>query len=65
MADLLEDAHLVGHSFGGAAALAAAARRPDAVRPPKLIEPAARTVSPLCASQARGALHVLLPSKEN
>ncbi len=32
-------AHLVGHSFGGCVALAAAARRPDAVRSLTLIEP--------------------------
>ncbi len=38
--DLLGDgAHLVGHSFGGCVALAAAARRPDAVRSLTLIEP--------------------------
>jgi pimeloyl-ACP methyl ester carboxylesterase len=41
VADLLEDgAHLVGHSFGGCVALAAAARRPSAVRSLTLIEPA-------------------------
>lgn len=40
VADLLGDgAHLVGHSFGGCVALAAAARRPDAVRSLTLIEP--------------------------
>lgn len=39
-ADLLDDgAHLVGHSFGGCVALAAAARRPEAVRSLTLIEP--------------------------
>ena len=41
IADLLGDgAHLVGHSWGGAEALLAAARRPDAVRSLTLIEPA-------------------------
>ncbi|GLS98910.1 putative hydrolase, alpha/beta fold LipV [Sphingobium jiangsuense] len=41
VADLLEDgAHLVGHSFGGLVALAATARRPEAVRSLVLIEPA-------------------------
>lgn len=41
IADLLGDgAHLVGHSFGGAVALAAAAQRPGAVRSLTLIEPA-------------------------
>lgn len=41
VAELLGDsAHLVGHSFGGCVALAAAAKRPDAVRSLTLIEPA-------------------------
>ncbi|WP_158809518.1 alpha/beta fold hydrolase [Beijerinckia sp. L45] len=41
LAELLGDgAHLVGHSFGGAVALAAAAKRPGAVRSLTLIEPA-------------------------
>lgn len=41
VADLLGDgAHLVGHSFGGCVALAAAAKRPEAVRSLTLIEPA-------------------------
>ena len=40
VADLLGDgAHLVGHSFGGCVAVAAAARRPNAVRSLTLIEP--------------------------
>ncbi len=43
LADLLAEskdgAHLVGHSFGGCVALAAAARRPDLVRSLTLIEP--------------------------
>jgi pimeloyl-ACP methyl ester carboxylesterase len=39
--ELLEDgAHLVGHSFGGCVALAAAAKRPAAVRSLTVIEPA-------------------------
>ena len=41
IAGLLGDgAHLVGHSFGGACAVSAAARRPGAVRSLTLIEPA-------------------------
>lgn len=41
VAELLADgAHLVGHSYGGVAALLAAAARPDAVRSLALIEPA-------------------------
>ena len=41
VASLLEGGtHLVGHSFGACVALAAAARRPDAVRSLTLIEPA-------------------------
>ncbi len=41
VAELLgEGAHLVGHSFGGAVALAAAAKRPEAMRSLTLIEPA-------------------------
>ena len=35
-----DGSHLIGHSFGGAEALLAAARRPDAVRSLILIEPA-------------------------
>lgn len=46
IADMLDDVVLVGHSFGGAEALLAAARRPDRVRALVLVEP---------------ALHVLLP----
>jgi len=41
VAELLENgAHLVGHSFGGAVALSAAARRPDKVHSLTVIEPA-------------------------
>ncbi len=46
VADLLEDgAHLVGHSFGGAVVLAAAVRRPAAVRSLTFIEPAMHAVA--------------------
>ncbi len=49
VAELLgEGAHLVGHSFGGAVALAAAAMRPSAVHSLTLIEPA---MMPLAADQ--------------
>ena len=45
-AELLADgAHLVGHSFGGCVALAAASRRPTAVRSLTLIEPAMQRVA--------------------
>jgi len=46
VAELLEDgAHLVGHSFGGCVALAAAAQRPAAVHSLTLIEPAMAAVA--------------------
>lgn len=45
-ADLLGDgAHLVGHSFGGCVALAAASRRPAGVRSLTLIEPAMQNLN--------------------
>ena len=46
VAELLGDdgAHLVGHSFGGAVTLAAAALRPDKVRSLTLIEPAMQAI---------------------
>jgi pimeloyl-ACP methyl ester carboxylesterase len=65
MADLPENAYLVGHPFGGAVALAAAARRPDAARSLKLIEPAAHKFA---SSNPRSSLvvkPVLLARKEN
>jgi len=47
VAELLGDgAHLVGHSFGGCVALAAAAIRPEAVRSLTLIEPALQNLIP-------------------
>jgi pimeloyl-ACP methyl ester carboxylesterase len=49
ISDMLDDVVLVGHSFGGAEALLAAARRPDGVRALILVEP---------------ALHMLLPRSE-
>ena len=46
IAELLgEGAHLVGHSFGGCVALAAAARRPEAVKTLTLIEPGMQPVA--------------------
>ncbi|MGH9095508.1 MAG: alpha/beta fold hydrolase [Acidimicrobiales bacterium] len=45
-ADLLGDgAHLVGHSFGGCVAVAAASRRPEVVRSLTLIEPAMQNLA--------------------
>lgn len=41
-----EGAHLVGHSYGGLAAMLAAAERPDAVRTLALVEPPAFSVVP-------------------
>ena len=46
VAELLEEgAHLIGHSFGGCVALAAAAKRPSSVRSLTLIEPAMQMVA--------------------
>jgi pimeloyl-ACP methyl ester carboxylesterase len=46
VADLLGDgAHLVGHSFGGCVALAAASKRPSAVKTLTLIEPGMQAVA--------------------
>jgi pimeloyl-ACP methyl ester carboxylesterase len=43
---MLDDVVLVGHSFGGAEALLAAARRPDGVRALVLVEPALHALLP-------------------
>ena len=61
IADLLDDRpHLVGHSWGGAEALLAAARRPQAVRSLVLIEPALQPLlmtAPDDADLAAGKAH--------
>ena len=46
IAEMLDDVVLVGHSFGGAEALLAAARRPDRVRGLILVEPALHALLP-------------------
>jgi pimeloyl-ACP methyl ester carboxylesterase len=46
ISDMLDDVVLVGHSFGGAEALLAAARRPDGVRALVLVEPALHALLP-------------------
>ncbi len=62
--ELGEASHLIGHSFGGAIALLAAARRPEAVRSLTLIEPALQpmlTTEPLLLlkSGVRAALQIV------
>jgi len=63
IADLLgEGAHLIGHSFGGAEALLAAGRRPEAVRSLILVEPALQaliTTDAASDSEARIALEAM------
>ena len=46
ISDMLDDVVLIGHSFGGAEALLAAARRPDGVRALVLVEPALHALLP-------------------
>ena len=46
ISDMLDDVVLVGHSFGGAEALLAAARRPEGVRSLILVEPALHALLP-------------------
>jgi pimeloyl-ACP methyl ester carboxylesterase len=61
VAELLEGgAHLVGHSFGGCVALAAAARRPAAVRSLTLIEPAMAALATHDPRVRRWLLRVVL-----
>lgn len=54
--------HLIGHSFGGAGALLAAARRPDAVRSLILIEPALQPLATILGTggMAAAILRVML-----
>lgn len=54
-----EGAHLVGHSFGGCVALAAAAKRPSAVRSLTLIEPAMQKLATSDPRVRRLALRML------
>ena len=56
IADLLgEGAHLLGHSWGGAEALLAAARRPEAVRSLVLVEPALQPLLMMAEGEAYAA----------
>jgi len=64
VADLLGDgAHLVGHSFGGCVALAAAARRPPAVRSLMLIEPGMQKLAIRDPAVRRFVLNLLVVLK--
>lgn len=61
VADMLGDgAHLVGHSFGGCVALAAAAMRPSAVRSLTLIEPGMQMLANDIPAVRRFGLQLLL-----
>lgn len=61
VAELLADgAHLVGHSFGGCVALAAAAKRPSAVHSLTLIEPAMQKLATSDPRARRLGLRMLL-----
>jgi pimeloyl-ACP methyl ester carboxylesterase len=61
VAELLEDgAHLVGHSFGGCVAVAAAAKRPSAVRSLTLIEPGMQMIALRDSRVRRQVLGLLL-----
>ncbi|QRN94505.1 alpha/beta hydrolase [Archangium violaceum] len=61
VAELLEDgAHLVGHSFGGCVAVAAAAKRPSAVRSLTLIEPGMQMIAMRDSRVRRQVLSLLL-----
>lgn len=63
-----EGAHLVGHSFGACVALAAAVRRPEAVRSLTLIEPAMALLAmnkwPVLTFGLRAAMTAKLPMSD-